>query len=108
MSKYCGEKNINPIIDAATQWKQRCLIGRTSAFDLGEVWTPENLEQLNTYFVENLDYGEGNFLEKLEGQLAPAKKEAKILCAEAKRGQIYLISHLVFLFDYVEGRIELN
>ncbi len=34
------------------------------------------------YFVENLDYGEGTFLEKLENQLAGAPGSAKRLAAE--------------------------
>ena len=34
------------------------------------------------HFVENLDYGEGTFLEKLENQLAPAPAPAKQLAAE--------------------------
>lgn len=82
MSRFCGGKDINPIINAALHWKQTCLIGRTSVFGFGEIWTLENIEQLNTYFVENLDYGDGNFLGKLQAQLAPARKDAKILCAE--------------------------
>lgn len=82
MSKFCGEKNITPIINAAEQWKVQCLIGHQSIFGFGEIWTADNINQLNTHFVENLDYGEGNFLQKLEGQLSSANKEAKILCAE--------------------------
>lgn len=82
MSRFCGEKDITPIINAAEQWKEKCLIKHQSVFDFGEIWTAENIDQLNTFFVENLDYGEGNFLGKLKGQLAPASNNAKILCAE--------------------------
>jgi hypothetical protein len=32
----------------------------------------ENLNHLDRHFVQNLDMGAGNFLQKLEAQLAPA------------------------------------
>ena len=43
---------------------------------------PRNVEYLVRYFAENLDEGEGNFIEKLEAQLAPAPPTAKQLAAE--------------------------
>lgn len=46
------------------------------------MWTIENLNQLKTYFVEQLDLGEGTFFEKLETQLEHATDSAKMLTAE--------------------------
>lgn len=46
------------------------------------LWTPENVGYLVSYFAENLDAGEGSFLDKLERQLAPAPGSAKQLAAE--------------------------
>ena len=46
------------------------------------LWTLENVGHLVHHFAENLDEGEGSFLEKLEKQLAPAPGSAKQLAAE--------------------------
>ena len=46
------------------------------------LWTSENVGYLVRYYVENLDYGEGGFFEKLERQLARAPASAKHLAAE--------------------------
>ena len=48
----------------------------------GPVWSDANLAALNEFFVQNLDYGEGNFMSKLHSQLAPAPPDAKRLAAE--------------------------
>lgn len=82
MSSYCGEKNIEPIISSAHAWRDRCLINGTSVFSDDNIWTGNNIEQLVSYFVNNLDWGEGNFLSKLEDQLSKATNEARRLAAE--------------------------
>lgn len=82
MSRYCGEKNITPILEAADLWRQNSLLQGQSIFGFGSIWNTQTIQELMTYFVENLDYGEGNFTEKLEKQIAPTSAEAKILCAE--------------------------
>ena len=46
------------------------------------LWTWENVEYLVRHYADNPDEGEGNFLEKLESQLAPAPGSAKQLAAE--------------------------
>ena len=82
MSRYCGPISRKEVLVAADRWKQACLIDGQSIFEFGEIWTSDNIEQLITHFVENLDYGEGNFLGKLESQLSAVSEGAKILCAE--------------------------
>lgn len=47
-----------------------------------DLWTAENIRQLQVHFSENLDEGEGGFYEKLEVQLAPASSAAKQLMSE--------------------------
>lgn len=42
----------------------------------------ENIDALQTYFVENLDDGDAAFLNKLQGQLLPTSGTAKKLAAE--------------------------
>ena len=70
------------IADAASHWRERCLARDGSVFTERALWTGENLDHLVRYFVENLDEGEGSFLQKLEAQLAPAPDSAKQLAAE--------------------------
>jgi len=82
MSRYCGSKSIQPVLDAAEYWKQTCLLENQSVFGFGQIWTSKNIEQLNKYYVDNLDFSEGNFLDKLKLQLHSVTNEAKILCAE--------------------------
>jgi len=71
-----------PVLRAATLWRDECLLGDGSVFSDKNLWTSENLSHLDRYFVQNLDEGEGNFWLKLESQLAPAPPEAKQLAAE--------------------------
>jgi len=71
-----------PVLKAAEHWRDTCLIDDGSLFSDQPLWTRDNLEQLDRYFVQNLDYGEGDFWSKLEAQLAPASAPAKKLAAE--------------------------
>ncbi|WP_111641860.1 MrcB family domain-containing protein [Marinimicrobium alkaliphilum] len=82
MSRFCGAKDITPILSAAEKWRKTSLIDGQSVFGLGEVWNSSAVDDLVTHYVKNLDYGEGNFTEKLEKQLESASREAKVLCAE--------------------------
>jgi len=81
MSRY-HDRGVAPILGAAASWAQRCLVNDGSVFGDERLWTSENLDQLDTYFVRNLDESEGKFYEKLDGQLAPALPSAKKLMAE--------------------------
>ena len=82
MSRYCGEKNTAPILDAAAHWRNAALLRGESAFTAKQIWTDEAIAALDQYFLKNLDEGEGAFLEKLKQQLAPASATAKQLAAE--------------------------
>ncbi len=70
------------ILDAADQWKQRCLLNGGSVFTDERLWTRECFEQLRTHFVERPDTGNDSFDDKLRRQLEPASPEAKRLWAE--------------------------
>jgi len=82
MSRYCGGKDSGPVLDAAEHWRHKALLSDGSIFSNSSLWTKEHIESLVTYFVENLDLGEGNFLEKLERQLENTGPEVKQLAAE--------------------------
>ena len=70
------------ILDAAEQWRQRCLLDGGSVFTDEQLWTQEYFRQLHNHFVEHPVKGTGSFEEKLRRQLEPASPEAKRLWAE--------------------------
>ena len=70
------------ILEAAEKWKQRCLLEGGPLLSEERLWTRENFEALQTYFVERPDEGSDSFAEKLRHQLDPAPPEAKRLWAE--------------------------
>lgn len=82
MSRFHPDWNINPIFEAADRWKQVALLGSSSVLGDAALWTDENIDALQKYFVENLDFGEGNFMSKLEYQIKPTSAEVKQLMAE--------------------------
>jgi len=71
-----------PILAAAEYWKAHALLHDGSVLSDGAVWTPENLEALDKYFIQNPDAGEGSFFEKLESQIDSTGPGAKQLAAE--------------------------
>lgn len=75
-------EGITPILEAARTWRDRCLRAGGSVFAEEPLWTSERLEELNRHFVENLETGTGNFLEKLQTQLGPVSPAGKRLAAE--------------------------
>ena len=82
------------ILNAAEQWKKRCLFDGGSIFTEERLWSRENFEQLRTHFVENLDEGSGSFQDKLQRQLEPASPEAKRLWAEMTWALYLIVSSL--------------
>lgn len=82
MARLTGKKNLNPILDAAKMWIDRCLIDDGSVFSSEALWTAELVDELRIAFVDKPDTGIGGFLAKLEGQLESATPPAKRLMAE--------------------------
>src|ERR1017187_164210 len=82
MSRYHPNPDINPIFKAAERWRQQALESQGSVLGTGDVWSNTNVLSLKHNFVDNLDEGEGTFLEKLERQLSPADSGTKQLAAE--------------------------
>lgn len=71
-----------PILQAAEAWKQRCLLEKGSVFSEDELWTSTGFQALDRYFVQDLDWGDGDFFQRLKTQLDPAPPDAKKLAAE--------------------------
>lgn len=82
MARFCGDHDVDPKIKAASQWREKCLIGNGSILSDAQLWTKDNVAALDKYFVNNLDEGEGDFFDKLERQLEPTEPEVKKLAAE--------------------------
>jgi len=82
MAIYTYENNARPIIDAAQLWVKKCLIEDGSIFANKQLWTSKHLDELNRYFVQRPDAGDGSFYEKLQTQLNEASAGAKQLMAE--------------------------
>jgi 5-methylcytosine-specific restriction protein B len=82
MSRYCGDDDPKPILEAATHWRDAALLGHGSIFTLKQLWTSAAMELLDEYFVRRPDLGDGKFLEKLKHQLEPIEATAKQLVAE--------------------------
>ena len=82
MSRFDPEKDLTPIFDAAEAWKTAALEGQGAVLGAGAIWTDDNLAGMQKYFVENLDYGDGNFISKLERQLETTGDGVRLLAAE--------------------------
>jgi 5-methylcytosine-specific restriction protein B len=74
--------NSEPVLRAAEHWRQQCLEKSLAVFSDEHLWTTENLKEVEKYFVNRLDEGEGNFLEKLQAQLTPTVPAVKKLVSE--------------------------
>ncbi|WP_302175001.1 AAA family ATPase [uncultured Hydrogenophaga sp.] len=69
-------------MEAAAIWRDKCLIQDGSVFSDTALWTISALEDLEKFFVQNLDEGSGTFIQKLEAQLTKTSPAAKQLAAE--------------------------
>ena len=82
MSRYGGDNDITPILDAAELWRNKCLLTEGSVFNDDRVWTVEHIEELDKFFIQNFLDDQRSFYDKLEEQLKPASAEARKLAAE--------------------------
>jgi 5-methylcytosine-specific restriction protein B len=82
MSRYCGDADPEPKLEAAEHWKKECLLRDGSVFSGESLWRLDHLESLDRYYVNNPDDTERTFLDKLREQLAPTPPAVKELVAE--------------------------
>ena len=73
---------LNDILGAAERFKTNCLLADGSVFSDVALWTANNINLLDQYFVQNPLEGKETFLAKLGKQLTPAPTEVKQLAAE--------------------------
>jgi len=83
MAEWTGQKTLEDVLDAARQWKDRCLLRDGSIFGSGQLWTRENFARLKEAFVDNPIEGDESFADKLRTQLKDASPHVSQLAAEA-------------------------
>ena len=70
-------------LDAAEEWKLRCLLDDGSVLAPGEsLWTDDHIQERMEHFAEESLSGAGQFMPRLESRLEPASAGAKRLAAE--------------------------
>ena len=72
----------SPVLRAAAEWRDRCLIADSSLFSDRNVWTESNLAALQRFYIEAPDESDRKFLEKLQDQLSESDNATKQLAAE--------------------------
>jgi hypothetical protein len=93
------DRNSNPVLRAAAEWRDCCLLGNESLFGRSECWTVANVETLRTRVFDNPIVGRQTFYEKLDQQLSDAPQILNCLAGE--------FVWLLFLFPS-EGTITGN
>lgn len=82
MSRYSGNPNRFAVYEAASHWKERCLMADGSVFAARELWNTQNLDYLYRHFTEQPDESKDSFMDKLSRQFALAPGAADQLLAE--------------------------
>lgn len=82
MSRYHVVRDVSTLLDAARQWRDRCLINDTSVLSEQTLWTPELLNELDQAVIQTPLEGGDGYLVKLQQQLAGVSSEAVQLMTE--------------------------
>lgn len=82
MSRYTGEEQAEQILNAASEWRQRCLINGGSLFSDKNLWNSQYLAEIERDVVNSQLELEGNFMQRLLKQLESVSIEAQQLTAE--------------------------
>src|ERR1700722_1490789 len=82
MARTTKVDSLSEIIAAADRWKTNCLLKDGSVFTDEPLWTADNIDLLDQYFIQNPLEGKESFIDKLRKQLQPALPPVKQLAAE--------------------------
>ena len=82
MARLSTIPHVADILAAAEHWKKTCLLADGSVFTDAHLWSGENVDHLDVYFVQNPQSGKDPFRLKLRRQLEPAPPTARQLAAE--------------------------
>ena len=82
VARQFAKRSISKVLAAADQWIRTCLIEDRSMFSAEPRWTVSLVAELIGAFVEHPDYGDEDFMTKLNGQMKGASPPAQQLMAE--------------------------
>ncbi|EOW9030147.1 restriction endonuclease, partial [Cronobacter malonaticus] len=75
MSRYTGKEQADQILEAASEWRQLCLINGGSLFSNKNLWDSQHLAEIERDVVNSQLELEGNFMHRLKEQLASVSPE---------------------------------
>ncbi|EOW6709026.1 hypothetical protein ACV6RK_002315 [Cronobacter malonaticus] len=78
MSRYTGKEQADQILEAASEWRQLCLINGGSLFSNKNLWDSQHLAEIERDVVNSQLELEGNFMHRLKEQLASVSPEADL------------------------------
>lgn len=82
MARQISNRDLGPILAAASNWVETCWVNDGSLFSADALWTPALIEEVRSAFVDHPDEGGGDFMSKLKAQMAGASAAAQRLMAE--------------------------
>jgi hypothetical protein len=82
MSRWTGDPEVVPVLEAGDAWRERCFLGSTSVLTDRALWTLANLTDLVTRHAGHPITGKRDFIDKLGEQLAGAPAATTQLAAE--------------------------
>ena len=82
MARQAHNRDLTPVLAAAAQWINVCLIEDKSILSSKALWTAQLINEVYHAFVDHPDYGDDDFMTKLKGQMASASTSAQQLMAE--------------------------
>jgi 5-methylcytosine-specific restriction enzyme B len=104
-SRWTNLAHTATLLEAADNWKRRCLLSDESVFGKAPLWTLENLEQLRSLFVDNPILGKQKFYDKLHLQIASASSDVKKFSAETLWVLFLIVSETVLGVETKRKRI---
>ncbi len=82
MARIIPNHETTPILSAAKNWIDRCLVADGSVFTNESLWTAATVDEVKRAFADNPNEADGKFMAKLKGQMEPASNAAKKLMSE--------------------------
>jgi MoxR-like ATPase len=74
--------HLDKILGWAESWKTKCLLADESIFSADSLWSLQNLDLIDKYFVRNPLSDKATFIEKFRTQLEPSPQQVKQLASE--------------------------
>lgn len=82
MARKFRERDSSPVLAAAEQWIEKCLIEDGAVFSTNPLWTSSLVAEVASAFVDHPDFGGDDFMTKLKRQMRSASHSAQWLMAE--------------------------